>query len=41
MLPITRPSCNSHNYRAMRIEVWQGDITELDVDVIVNAANES
>ncbi|WP_179119480.1 macro domain-containing protein, partial [Xanthomonas axonopodis] len=25
----------------MRIEVWQGDITELDVDVIVNAANES
>ncbi len=25
----------------MTIEVWQGDITELTVDVIVNAANES
>jgi len=25
----------------MSIEVWQGDITTLDVDVIVNAANET
>lgn len=25
----------------MTIEVWQGDITELDVDALVNAANES
>lgn len=25
----------------MKIEVWQGDITELDVDAIVNAANET
>lgn len=25
----------------MTIEIWQGDITTLDVDVIVNAANES
>lgn len=25
----------------MKIEIWQGDITTLDVDVIVNAANES
>jgi len=25
----------------MTIEVWQGDITTLDVDVIVNAANET
>jgi O-acetyl-ADP-ribose deacetylase (regulator of RNase III) len=25
----------------MKIEVWQGDITTLDVDVIVNAANTS
>ncbi|KAB7780096.1 O-acetyl-ADP-ribose deacetylase [Xanthomonas sp. LMG 12460] len=25
----------------MKIEIWQGDITQLDVDAIVNAANES
>ena len=25
----------------MKIEVWQGDITRLDVDAIVNAANSS
>jgi len=25
----------------MKIEVWQGDITTLAVDAIVNAANES
>ncbi len=25
----------------MKIEIWQGDITELAVDVIVNAANET
>ena len=25
----------------MEIEIWQGDITDLDVDAIVNAANES
>ena len=25
----------------MTIEIWHGDITTLDVDVIVNAANES
>lgn len=28
-------------YVDMRIETWQGDITTLDVDAIVNAANES
>jgi O-acetyl-ADP-ribose deacetylase (regulator of RNase III) len=27
--------------RASRIEIHQGDITRLDVDAIVNAANES
>jgi O-acetyl-ADP-ribose deacetylase (regulator of RNase III) len=25
----------------MRLETWQGDITSLDVDAIVNAANSS
>src|SRR5687768_131939 len=38
---ITFPSLESHKDRIMKIEIWQGDITELDVDAIVNAANES
>ncbi len=38
---ITFPSLKSHKDPAMKIEIWQGDITELDVDAIVNAANAS
>jgi len=38
---ITFPSLESHKDPRMNIEIWQGDITQLDVDAIVNAANES
>jgi len=37
----TFPSLESHKDPRMNIEIWQGDITQLDVDAIVNAANES
>lgn len=38
---LTHFSSATHEDRHMKIEVWQGDITQLDVDAIVNAANES
>lgn len=38
-IPTVRESCHSSHRFADRISIWQGDITRLKVDAIVNAAN--